>query len=254
MSTILYDTLKAYLVQWDAHPFHQTMKREDMSFKAKMAFAPEWANITMGFKDFLDYASRPGSDDPVQQHVNDHAEEDADHFPWFFNDLKRLDLENDFLTQQSGPKCALRLMTGLYAPKSAISRELNYRRIERARNSTSARVRTVLVEIFESTYAIFAGHIAELVKREGRWEELEYFGRIHVEAEMGHSAGSWFEDNKGIEVEKDMSAEEIKESLEDINEMMELCMKLLEFLHQEQLHYDCMEKSKSVNALVVGDN
>ncbi|KAL7567532.1 hypothetical protein ACA910_009538 [Epithemia clementina (nom. ined.)] len=159
-----------------------------------MAFAPHLFVFIIGFREVLHYLDVPNSTDPVQLDVNNHAKEDGDHFLFFLHDLALMKLHTDYT--EAPP---VELFKGFYSsPDTRPAHDLVYLLISIAMKTKSPVHRAALLEIIESTYPVMAKPCSEFINRHGLYDVLQFFGREHVEAEMAHAVGSWFDDEKKV--------------------------------------------------------
>ncbi|MEL6538538.1 MAG: hypothetical protein AAFQ98_24160 [Bacteroidota bacterium] len=189
------------------HDFAQTMRDTEMPAEARLSPIPHMAFFIMGFKDILFDLQRPDTNDHMQEHVNEHCEEDNGHWKWFLNDLERIKTSDSFLNQGNW-----QLFAELWSDENWPIRETVYEAIHMGRLANTSRLRMLMLEVIEAIFSVYAESINVVVKQMGMWETFEFFGKVHYDAENDHSAGSWLDGGKsGLEAGEDkMGAQEVE--------------------------------------------
>ena len=139
----------------------------------KLAFIPGMFAYVLSFRDLLSLITDPPDGD-LQDAVNAYVAEDAGHFQWYLDDLKKLDLDP---VEPADP----------WDHRLLPSRRAIYRMIAYALDHDDVMLRVALVMIFEATGEVFLRHTRQLVQRLGLDESLGYFGTLHYHDELAHS-------------------------------------------------------------------
>jgi len=148
----------------------------------RLAFVPYMAHFVFSFMDVNRFILRDlESDDDCQKLVNIHSYEDAHHWPWYLNDLKKLGLDK----QQAFSSTLL----FLWGDQCIQSRMLTYDMIAIARQ-LSAKEKIVLVEVIEKTGSLFLGATARVSQELGHGDNYLYYGNNHLACETGHHMGT----------------------------------------------------------------
>lgn len=157
------------------------LKNKSIPGTQRLAFVPYMAHFVFSFMDVNRFILRDLGDDHFQKLVNIHSYEDAHHWPWYLEDLKRLGLDK----QQSFSSTLL----FLWSDQSIQSRMITYDMIAIARQ-LSAKEKIILVEVIEKTGSVFLGCTAEVSKELGQEDNYLYYGNNHLTCETGHHMGT----------------------------------------------------------------
>ena len=150
--------------------------------KQRLAFVPYMAHFVFSFMDVNRFILRElETDNEFQILVNIHSYEDAHHWPWYLNDLKRLGLDK----QQSFSSTLLYL----WSDHCIQSRMITYDMIAIARQ-LSAKEKLILVEVIEKTGSVFLARTAEVSNELGQGDNYLYYGDNHLACETGHHMGT----------------------------------------------------------------
>ncbi|KAB8319208.1 iron-containing redox enzyme family protein [Tolypothrix campylonemoides VB511288] len=72
-------------------PLFQFLQNKSIDPRKRLAWAPCVTPIAMSFEDLLKYDFRKEpTDDPIQELINKHTEEEDNHWMWFLEDLEKL--------------------------------------------------------------------------------------------------------------------------------------------------------------------
>jgi len=160
-------------------------KTHDTSF----SFVPRMTFFVLGFRDILQSLRCETPKTELDRMINHHCDEDADHWLWFLEDLKKLDMDID---HWGGDVSSL--LAYLWSPESYCVRNLVYRVIHHIQSVHDAEEKLIIVECLEAAFAAFISSLSHLTKRANVHQQLTYFGEHHYQEEMGHAMGSWIED------------------------------------------------------------
>jgi len=173
------------------HAFAQTMRNTELPFDARLSPIPHMTFFIMGFKDILYDLQRSGTVDHMQEHVNEHCQEDNGHWKWFLNDLERIKTSERFMSQGNW-----QLFAEMWSDENWPIRETVYEAVHLGRLASTSRLRMLMLEVIEAIFSVYAESINVVVKQMGMWETFEFFGKVHYEAENDHSSGSWLDGGK----------------------------------------------------------
>ena len=158
------------------------LKNKTIPGNQRLAFVPYMAHFVFSFMDVNRFILRElETDDDFQKLVNIHSYEDAHHWRWYLEDLKRLGLDK----QQSFSSTLLYL----WSDQSIQSRMITYDMIAIARQ-LSAKEKIILVEVIEKTGSVFLGRTAEVSNELGQKDNYLYYGNNHLACETGHHMGT----------------------------------------------------------------
>lgn len=148
----------------------------------RLAFAPYMAHFVFSFMDINRFVLRNlQSDETLQALVNVHTFEDAHHWPWYINDLKRLGLDKPMSFTES--------LYFIWGDHGIHSRLLSYKMIELV-GKASNKEKIMIVEAVEKTGNVFLKYTAAVCANIRGGADYEYYGLNHYECETGHHMGS----------------------------------------------------------------
>lgn len=172
--------IENYKLKFLKHPLFKYLTDDSLSLDERLKFLPYISHFVMSFADINKYIlpfKSPCND--LERAVNTHAEEDAEHWPWFLNDLK---------TSMQNPSAELaENLRFLWSDTLKNSRMLTYHLIQTIHNQT-AEMRLIIIEVIEATGNATFDTLASITK--GTEKSLEYCGNLHLSHETGHSIGS----------------------------------------------------------------
>jgi len=153
-----------------------------------LSFTPSMLFFVLGFKDILSamHVSNPQTETDIE--INKHCQEDLNHWKWYLRDLESL----GFIPQSWGTRMS-DMFQQIWGDESFEVRQLVYTVIHQVKKHNNPLMSLIIIEYLEAAFAVFIQHMLVPINKLGYYEQLEYFGKIHVEKEMAHSRGSWVE-------------------------------------------------------------
>ena len=213
MQNVLFSTIRQRRQQLQQASFIKFLANETADPEARLSYVPHMLFFIMGFKDMLQCLKREGAIDPIQQDVNEHCDEDNGHWKWFLADLKAIRLKDNFYDQDK-----TKLFSELYSDENYVIRDMVYDAMHYCKLANTSANRMIILEVIEAIFSVFVENMNVLVFQLGKYDEYKFFGRVHHEAESGHSNGSWLDGGKKeIHVEAGMSEGEKELALTIIN-------------------------------------
>lgn len=174
------DEITRHKVSFSNHHLFRYLINKDITIEKRLSFLPYISHFVLSFSDINKIVlpfKAPNND--LENAVNNHAREDAEHWEWYLNDLKSLNLNHSGeLTEH---------LRFLWSDKLINSRKLTYQLIQSIHNQT-AEMRLVVIEVMEATGNATFDTLAQITQ--GTDKELEYCGFLHLSHETGHSIGS----------------------------------------------------------------
>src|SRR5690606_34220845 len=147
----------------------------------RLAFAPYMAHFVFSFMDINRFVLRDmNAADELQELVNIHTVEDANHWPWYLSDIKRLGLDKTARFTEFFPF--------VWGDHCIQSRLLSYQMIMMIGQATT-KEKIMLVEAIEMTGNVFLKATASLCREITEGESYEYYGNNHYLVETGHHIG-----------------------------------------------------------------
>jgi hypothetical protein len=162
-------------------PMFQYLRDERIEPEQRICFMPMMAHFVFSFMDVNTYIIRNERiDTPYQRLVNIHSYEDATHWPWWVNDMKRAGLDK---------MCAFTdAMLFAWSDATRRSRMLTYEFVAIAAKASPKQL-LAIVETVESTGYKFLSTTAEVCKSIPNNPYL-YYGIEHSSVESGHHMGT----------------------------------------------------------------
>ncbi len=242
MQNILFSTIRRRRWELETAPFIKFLANEQADPEARLSYVPHMLFFIMGFKDMLHCLRREGATDPIQQDVNEHCDEDNGHWKWFLADLKAIRLKDNFYDQDK-----TKLFSTLYSDDNYVIRDMVYDAMHYCKMAGTPANRMIILEVIEAIFSVFVENMNVLVFQLGKYEEYKFFGRVHHEAESGHSNGSWLDGGKKeIHVEAGMTEGEKELALVTINGLFNAFEAMAARWHEQQKQY--LRKNARVTA------
>jgi hypothetical protein len=167
--------------QFAKEPMFQYLRDESVDPEQRICFMPMMAHFVFSFMDVNMYIIRKeGVDTPYQRLVNIHSYEDATHWPWWINDMKRAGLDKTCTFTDA--------MLFAWSTATRRSRMLTYDFIAIAAKASPKQL-LAIVETVESTGYKFLSTTAEVCKTIPKNPYL-YYGSKHSNVESGHHMGT----------------------------------------------------------------
>lgn len=164
------------------HPMFDYLRNESLSAQQRLVFAPYMAHFVFSFMDINRFVLRDlGSHDQYQQLVNIHTDEDSHHWPWYLNDLKKLELDKSGTFTE--------WLYFIWSDHGISSRMLTYDMVGLVKQASPV-CKIILVEVIEKTGNVFLGQTAVVSRQLDSPPEYLYFGQHHLDCETGHHMGT----------------------------------------------------------------
>lgn len=187
----------------------------NLSSEELLAFAPSMLYFIMGFKDILENLEYANPKDKYELMVNQHCQEDKDHWRWYLEDLKTLGFRED----SWGPDLASKV-ENLWSDKQRPTRELVYLCIYLVKKFRSAKASLVIIECLEATFGVFMTSLQKKFWNSPIYSRLQFFGQAHHQRESDHSMGHWIEDDSEANQHSKLHWDDLKFSSEDQAELL----------------------------------
>lgn len=163
---------------------------ESKPVEEKFSFIPNMTFFILGFKDILEHMYIRYPKTEIERTITTHCEEDLGHWVWFLRDLNKLGYTFNHLGEDFE-----QLFGYLWSDQNRDARDIVYKIMHLHWKHKSPQIDLIIIEVLEATFAAFIGPMNKNVKQAGLYSELEFFGKIHHDAEHDHSSGNW-EDGK----------------------------------------------------------
>ena len=229
----LYQAVRSRRTELEKNDFIQLLADQKSDPQARLTYVPDMLFFIMGFKDILQSLKVEDSNDPIQLEVNEHCDEDNGHWKWFLNDLDEIEVENNYLRKSN-----FRMFSELWSDDSYVIRDMVYETLHFSKMAPTSAHRMIILEVIEAVFSVYVENMTVLVNQLGKYEDWKFFGRVHYDAESGHSNGSWLDGGKkAIKVEAHMSAEDKPLALYIIHCMFDRFESMFVNWHKRQLQY-----------------
>lgn len=162
-------------------PLFKFMQDTSIDPKLKLVWSPFAVPFVMGFYELNKYVFRvEPTSDPIQLLINQHTEEDDQHWLWFISDLKKLGF--DYSLQFTD---AIKF---LWSEETRISRWV-IEQLFKYSSGANPLLKLVIIEVLEATGNVMLSNTAQVT------QELEaitgdkylFFGDFHLDVETGHT-------------------------------------------------------------------
>jgi hypothetical protein len=226
----LFHTIRERRANLEESSFIQFLSDTTSDPQARLAYVPDMLFFIMGFKDILHGLKIENTTDELQLEVNEHCDEDNGHWKWFLRDLEVIQVSNNYLSQPN-----FKLFSELWSDENYVIRDMVYETIHYSKMVNSAAHRMVILEVIEAVFSVFVENMTVLVNQLGKYEEWKFFGRVHYDAENGHSNGSWLDGKKNsIKAEEGMPTAEKRLTILTINGMFDKFEEMFERWYEKQ--------------------
>ena len=162
-------------------PLFTFLRDKSLDPKKRLGFAPSVAHFVMSFADLYSFVLQVHpAEDEYQELVNAHAQEDAEHWRWFLDDLDKLGFD-----EQVRFSDALRFVWGKPTERT---RALTYKMCQLGYGASSLE-KLVLVHVIEAAGKVTVDGVSavgtEFWKQTGK--KLVYMGHHHLATESEHT-------------------------------------------------------------------
>lgn len=166
-------------------PLFAFLRDTEISPRDRLNFGYSFAVFAMNFKDLNTYILKKEcpKEDRIQRMINQHAEEDAQHWEWILEDFDKLGFNYKVSIND-----ALRLFWG---KQTEVSRQHFYHMTQLIHESKPV-FTLVIIEAIEATGNVFFDALAKVAQelQGSTGEEYRYYGKLHLSAETGHAMGT----------------------------------------------------------------
>ena len=236
--TELFNTISARRSKLEKSAFIRLLSNTSEDVNARLAYVPDMLYFIMGFKDILQELQVEPTRDAIQAEVNEHCQEDNGHWKWFLRDLEAMQLKNNYLKQPH-----FQLFSHLWSDKNYVIRDVVYHTLYYAKMAPTSAHKMIILEVIEAVFSVYVAHMTVLVNQLGKYEEWKFFGRVHYEAENGHTNGSWLDGRKtAVKVETSMPSADKALAISIINGMFDKFEAMFECWHEKQLQVLSVDK------------
>jgi hypothetical protein len=190
MSTLL-QKIATQQSQLENHIFCQhLLHHKDISLNA-YGFVPHMTFFVLGFRDILEEIRVKNPKTELEISLNAHCDEDSEHWLWFIEDLKVLNMDVNYWGGDISS-----VLSSLWSRKNHPIRKMVYDVVCHIRSTKTADEKMIIIDCLESAFSVFINSLNSITHRNGYYEKLKYFGSQHYEDEASHSTGNWLEGEK----------------------------------------------------------
>ena len=161
--------------------FFTRLSSEDLPDEERLGFLPAMAHFILSFGDLNRYVLRYAEPRTALEHaVNEHTQEDANHWPWYLADLRALGYD------EQGSRT--RWLLDCWSEETKAARQLTYTLVQLI-SGTPAQERIALIEVMEETGNAVFSALAPIAARieKTRGVKLQFCGQHHLDRESGHT-------------------------------------------------------------------
>ncbi|MDJ0735338.1 MAG: hypothetical protein QNJ47_14990 [Nostocaceae cyanobacterium] len=162
-------------------PLFEYMQDKSIHPRQRLAWAPCFAPIAMGFNDLLKYHFRKEPpDNKIQELINKHTYEEENHYLWFLEDLEKLELNPSIKFSDC--------LQFLWSHELSKTRLACYQ-IALNTFQESPVVVLAAIEAIEATADIIFTHTTQVTQelQEITNQKYCFFGQYHFDAEANHA-------------------------------------------------------------------
>lgn len=163
-------------------PFIRFLENEEIPAEERLSFLPYGVYFFMMFADMNRFMLPvPGSDDPIQQMINTHAEEDSKHWAWFLQDLQIMGANTNTPFVDT--------IKFIWSKENVNTRLFCHKLTQLCMNADPLD-KLVIIECIETTGNVALNAIVNASKSVSYGEKLVFSGQHHLDHELGHAMGS----------------------------------------------------------------
>jgi len=207
----LREEFNAGVEKFALNPLHEKLRGES-SIEDKMKFIPRMLFFVLGFKDLMEMVRYEAPGNELEKGVNTHSDEDNYHWKWYLNDLEMID--STFNEQKVSD-----LSKMVWSDDSYEVRQTIYLFSRHIQNFNNPVARMLMIEVLELTFDKFKEALHPVLKGNGLFDKLHYFGKTHEESEEGHSTG--ISDDEIMELVEQLPEEHKKDMIIIVNQLFE---------------------------------
>jgi hypothetical protein len=163
------------------HPHIQYLQSSDDGSHEKVKIFPYICHWVMSFGDINKYLLKKADadSDAIEKIINDHADEDAEHWQWFIEDMEKL--------QTNAASANALSPSVIWSADTRSQRMLTYK-LSHYFMAESSRIRYAIIEFVEEMGRIAFVALCEVAAKyeADTGVSLKYFGHHHLEKETGH--------------------------------------------------------------------
>lgn len=177
----LMEEFKLGALKFENNPINKLL-REDRPVHEKLKFIPRMLFFVLGFKDLMNLVRYENATNETELAVNAHSDGDSHHWEWYLQDL-------EFISGWFKNEKSIQLIKDIWDDEIFESRKTIYVFSKYIQNTEDPVARMLMVEVLEITFDRFKDAIHPVLKDEGLYDQLDYFGLKHQESEESHETG-----------------------------------------------------------------
>lgn len=167
--------------------------QQDPTFEL-YSFAPYQYFMVLGFRDLLHQIKVENPECPHDEILNQHANEDFNHWLWYLGDLEKIGFE---LRRKAGISDIIR---DLWRQEDFVMRDLIYTISYYIKLKKGSLFNLILIECLESAFKVFFGSLRKATSHKESYKILNYYGENHFEDESSHS----YDVDPNVEISKEL--------------------------------------------------
>ena len=164
----------------DRNPLSDKLSNPAIPVANKMQCIPRLIFFVLGFKDCMKLLHKAKPTNEAEKIVNTHSEEDQFHWQWFLQDLEKLNIGN--IQNQTTTST----LSNLWSDELMPVRQMVYTTTRYIQTLHNPILQLILIEVIESGYEAFTKYMSPVIQQAGMYDDLQYFGNVHNEAEADH--------------------------------------------------------------------
>jgi hypothetical protein len=195
-------------------PLFQFLQDPKYSAREKILFLPCHTHWVMSFADLNKYIFRQEpADNEIQNLINYHTYEDGNHWIWFVEDLKKLNLDNS--------QSFTEFIKFIWSKDTVKVRQMSYKFAAytfKAKPSS----KLIVIESIEAAGNAFLQVSVKLAQELTSFlgKEYQYIGQHHLDREIGHTIG--FSEREKLISQIQLTEAELQEAFELVQEVFNI--------------------------------
>lgn len=179
---------------------------KNRSLEEKLRGLVPFTHFIMAFRDLMNVIKQERNDTDLQKLINIHSDEDSGHWIWYLNDVIKLNTKKKF---GKNPK---KLLKEVWDDDYSAVRDFSYTIFRYYYEHPNPSFILLMIETLEISYVALADAIKTAVIDAGRYEDLEFFGKTHYDAEAGHEIHNEDKDELWEQIIGPLSKKELRKA------------------------------------------
>lgn len=186
--TNLLDRIAVHKAELDEHKLCKYLSNHNDPASVSLSFVPQMTFFVLGFRDILESARIDSPETQLEHDLNNHCEEDSEHWLWFIEDLNTLGMDIDHWGGN-----ITTILSSIWSEEHYVVRKLVYTVIHHIKSCRDVTEKLVIIDCLEAAFSSFITSLNQTTQKYGLFNILKYFGKEHYDDEASHKIGSWID-------------------------------------------------------------